>query len=223
MRVVIAGAGRAGVSLAAHLLAAGHRVTILDRDANITATAFERHGLVALTGDATDARVLKEAEIASADIVVCMLPRDADNLAVAALSKAAGAQRIMVRVKDEEYRAIYLVAGVHRILSETEVFVGALATAIEHDGVRASMLLGNGEAVAFELEIASTSHAAGKTVTEIASNADFPRSCVFAGVYELDGRVHAPRGGSVIAAGATVLLVAGRADIGAVIDFFTRR
>jgi len=222
MKIIIAGGGRAGLSVAAHLLNAGHSITLIDKDTVVAKVAFETHGIVSLAGDATDPRLLTEAEVGEADVVVAMLPRDADNLAVAALSKTAGAKRIMVRVKEESYRVIYANSGVDRILSETDVFIGALATAIEHENVRTSMFLGNGEAVAFELTLPPGSHAAGRTVSSLATSEGFPTSCVFAGIYDADWQVHAPRGGSVVEAGATILLVARRAEISTVIDFFMR-
>jgi trk system potassium uptake protein TrkA len=220
MKVIIAGGGRAGISVAAHLSAAGHELTLIDRDAKIATVGFETYGLVSLVGDATDARVLREAEMGGADVVVAMLPRDADNLAVAALAKAAGVRRIMVRVKDDEYRAIYVAAGVHRILSETDVVIGALATAIEHENVRSSMLVGNGEAVAFELELPPDAAVGGKTVSELAALESFPASCVFAGIYAPAGGIQVPRGNSVITAGATLVLVSRRDELASVIEFF---
>lgn len=222
MKVIIAGAGRAGQSVAVHLTSAGHVVTVIDRDPTSVRTAYETNGLVSLTGDATDARVLQDAEIAKADVAVAMLPRDADNLAFAALARSAGAKRIMVRVKDDAYRKIYVSAGVHRILSETELVIGALATAIEHENVRASLFVGNGDAVAFELELPPGAAVAGKTVSAIATSSDFPTSCVFAGMYRPGGRVEAPRGASTIEQGMTILLVARRDELSAVIDFFMR-
>ncbi|WP_437904629.1 TrkA family potassium uptake protein [Sorangium sp. So ce327] len=223
MRVLIAGAGRAGLSVAVHLAKMGHDVTTVDRDEAIANSAFERHGLVSLVGDATDAGLLQEAEVARADVVVAMLRRDADNLAVALLAQAGGAKRVMVRMRDPAYRGVYIRAGVDQILSEIDVFIGAMATAIEHPGVRHAMVLGAGESVAFELDVPVDSVIAGRTVSTIAGSASFPSSCVFAGVYRPDGRVEAPRGSSVVAGGATVLLVAARDELAEVIAFFLRR
>ncbi|WP_437673538.1 potassium channel family protein [Sorangium sp. So ce131] len=223
MRVLIAGAGRAGLSVAVHLAKMGHDVTIVDRDESIANSAFERHGLVSLVGDATDAGLLKEAEVARADVVVAMLRRDADNLAVALLAQAAGAKRVMVRMRDPDYRGVYVRAGVHRILSEIDVFIGAMATAIEHPGVRHAMVLGAGESVAFEIDIPADSAVAGRSVSVIAGSAGFPASCVFAGLYRADGRIEGPRGSSIVAGGATVLLVAARDELAEVIAFFHRR
>ena len=90
MKIVIVGAGRAGLEVAMHLTRIGHAVTIIDSDEAVTRRASEQHGLVALSGDATIAAVLEEADIAQSDVVVAMLRRDADNLAVALLARAAG-------------------------------------------------------------------------------------------------------------------------------------
>lgn len=147
----------------------------------MTERASEQFGLVALLGDTTDAAVLADAEVTRADVVVAMLGRDADNLAVALLARAAGVKRVMVRMRDKAYQKVYLAAGIERLLSETDVLIGALGTAIEHEAVRHAMLLGNGESVAFEIAIPESSPVAGRSVSDIAADPRFPRSCVFAG------------------------------------------
>src|SRR4051812_8579694 len=130
MRVIIAGAGRIGISLGSTLLSAGHQVTLIERDESRARRITETHGLYTLTGDATDAEILHQAEVGRADVVAAMLHRDADNLAVALLAQSAGAKRVMVRMRDSAYRSVYKGAGVHRVLSETDVFVGVFGTAI---------------------------------------------------------------------------------------------
>jgi len=213
MRILIAGAGRAGLSVAGYLTGAGHVVTVIDRDPLVCARAKDQLGIVALVGDAADSAILTEAEVRHAEAVVAMLHRDADNLAVASLAKLAQVPRVMVRMRDPEYRAVYLAAGVTRILSETEIFIGSLAAAIEHEAVLHAMLLGNGEAVAFEIMIPNSSRVVGRTVSEIAAMPEFPKSCVFAGIYTSEGAVIGPRGASVITGGMTVLIVALRSEV----------
>jgi trk system potassium uptake protein len=220
MRVLIAGAGRAGLNVAVHLRETGHDVTVVDRDEAITRRAFEQYGLVALAGDATDPAILKEAEAGLADVVVAMLRTDAENLAVALLGRAAGAKRVLVRMRSPDYRTGYEAAGIHRILSETEVIIGALATAIEHEAVRNAMILGSGESVAVELLISEQSPVVGRSVSDIASDPNFPSSCVFAGMVKQDGGYEAPRGASVLQGNMTLLVVASRAQLSEVVDFF---
>jgi trk system potassium uptake protein TrkA len=223
MRVVIAGAGHAGLSVAAHLQQGGHDVTVVDRDEATVRRAFERHGLVSLAGDATSARVLREADVARADVVVAMLRRDADNLAVALLARDAGVRRVMVRMRESEYRSVYLAAGVHRILSETDVLIGALATAIEHEAVRHSMVLGSGEALAVEIVVPAEARVVGRTVRDIAADPAFPPSCVFAGMSADGGFVEVPRGLSTVGAGMALLLVVKQEDLSRAVEFFTQR
>lgn len=223
MRVVIAGAGHAGLSVAAHLQQSGHDVTVIDRDDAVVRRALEHHGLVALAGDATSVRVLRDADVQHADVVVAMLRRDADNLAVALLARDAGVRRIMVRMRETEYRSVYAAAGVHRILSETDVLIGALATAIEHEAVRHSMVLGSGESLAFEIVVPADAHVVGRAVREIAADPGFPPSCVFAALSEAGGAVEVPRGDSVVVAGMALLLVVKRGDVSRTVDFFMAR
>jgi trk system potassium uptake protein TrkA len=223
MRVVIAGAGLAGLSVAAHLLASGHDVTVIDRDEAVARRALEQHGLVSIAGDATSARVLRDADVARAEVVVAMLRRDADNLALALLAREAGVRRVMVRMRDTEYRSVYLAAGVHRILSETDVLIGALATAIEHEAVRHSMVLGSGESLAVEIVVPAGARIAGQTVRDIAADEAFPPSGVLGGMSEDGGAVEAPRGSSVIASGTALLLVVKQGELSRALDFFMER
>jgi trk system potassium uptake protein TrkA len=222
MRIIIAGAGRGGLSLGIHLQKVGHSVSIIDRDVVVAQRATEEHGVVAFAGDATEAAILRQAGPERADVVLAMLHRDADNLAVALLARSLGAGRVMVRMRDSDYRLVYEEAGVTQILSETDVLIGALATAIEYEAVRHSMVLGSGEAHAVEIEIPAGSRVIGRSVSEVAAHADFPRSCVVAGM-ALEGRVQAPRGGSVFQASMRILVVAAQEDLSRVIAFFLHK
>jgi trk system potassium uptake protein TrkA len=213
MKILIVGAGRAGLEVATQLSRIGHAVTIVDTDPAVTRRAAEQFGLVAIVGDATTAEVLDDAAIGRMDIAVAMLRRDADNLAVSLLARAAGVERVMVRMRDNAYRSVYTNAGIDRVLSETDLITGAITTAVEHDAIRHAMLIGDGAAIAFELTIPAGSVGAGHSVMELAARPDFPKSGVFAALYRQGGGVEAPRGSSVIEAGTTVLLVAQREEV----------
>lgn len=219
MKIIIAGAGRGGLNLGVHLQRQGHVVVIVERDPIIAAHATEAYGLVALVGDATDAAVIRQSEPDRADAVLAMLHRDADNLGVGLLSRAFGAKRIIVRMRDPSYRAVYEEVGIRQILSETEILVGALATAIEFEAVRHSMVLGSGEAIAVEITLPPGAAVVGRSVSDVAASNAFPKSCVVAGM-ALGGSIQSPRGASVFEAGMDILLVSARDDLRSVIDFF---
>ena len=56
MKIVIVGAGRAGLEVATHLTRLGHAITIVDNDELVTRRASEQHGLVALQRRRHDCR-----------------------------------------------------------------------------------------------------------------------------------------------------------------------
>src|SRR4029078_13603076 len=204
MKILIVGAGRAGLEVAIQLSRIGHAVTIVDTDATVARRAGEQFGLVAIPGDATTAEVLDDAAIGGMDIVVAMLRRDADNLAVSLLARAAGVERVMVRMRDNAYRSVYANAGIDRVLSETDLITGAITTAVENDAIRHASLIRNGGAIGFELTIPAGSVGAGRTVMELAARQDFPKSGVFAALYREGGGVEAPRGSCGVDAGKTL-------------------
>ncbi len=102
---------------------------------------------------------------------------------------------------------MYAAAGIDRVLSETDLITGSVATAIEHDAIRHAMLLGDGSPIAFELTVPAGSANAGKPIMEVAAHPGFPSSCVFAALYRADGSVEAPRGSTAVQVGTTVQLV----------------
>ena len=207
--------------MALHLTRIGHAVTIIDHDEAVTRRASEQHGLVALSGDATNAAVLEEADIAQSDVVVAMLRRDADNLAVALLARAAGVDRVMVRMRDNAYRPVYAAAGIDRVLSETDLIIGAVATAIEHEAVRHAMLLG--ERSGHRLR----AHRPGRERRGRA-NGDGPGEAArLPDVVRLRRALSGGRGGggargsAVVQAGTTVLLVSQTIDVAKVVQALT--
>lgn len=222
MRVIIVGGGLAGTNLALALGRAGHTVTLVDRETSIASRGFAEHGLATIVGDGTDPRVLADADVGKADVIAAMLRRDADNLAVAAISRVLGARRILARLRDPSYRPIYAREGIDQVFGEIETMVGALSVAIEHPRVRHSMVLGTGDSIAFEIVVPERAEIAGRSVREIGTSREFPRGAVIAGIATENGSVEAPRGDSVVRGGHAVLLVSRREDVATTIDLLTR-
>jgi trk system potassium uptake protein TrkA len=222
MRIVIVGGGLAGTNLAITLGSAGHTVTLVDRDPAVASRGFTTHGLATIVGDGTQPRVLADADVGRADVVAAMLRRDADNLAVAAIARVLGAQRILARLRDPDYRSVYAAAGIDQVFGEIDTMVGALSVAIEHPRVRHSMVLGTGDSIAFEIVVPEGAKVAGQTVREIGTSSEFPRGAIIAGIATDDGSVEAPRGDSLVRGGHAILLVSRRADVAGAIALLTQ-
>jgi len=100
MRILIAGAGRAGLSVAGYLTTAGHLVTVIDRDPLVCARALAASGIVALAGDAA---ALDDAALR---VAIAAFLDDADGLrrlsrASAGLCDGLGAGRVAAELLGE--------------------------------------------------------------------------------------------------------------------------
>lgn len=219
MKIVIAGGGRVGSVLAARLVAAKHTVTVIERDREVCERLFEQVGVITLPGDATDARVLESAGIASADIAAGMLARDSDNLSFAMLVRTRSSARVMVRMLDECYREAYRLAGVRDLIAEADVVVAKLVTAIEFPDLDGSIPLPAGDMILFELPIAARALVAGMTVAQVRAEPAFPRDCVFIAMIDPEGRTELPTGATVLRPGHTAVLVARREQLREAVDF----
>jgi trk system potassium uptake protein len=100
MRVVIAGAGSVGSSIARELLAHNHEILLIDQKPEV----IGRSGLKGarwLIGDACELTTLKDAKLEEADVVVSATGDDKVNLVVSLLAKSEfGVGRTVGRVNN---------------------------------------------------------------------------------------------------------------------------
>jgi trk system potassium uptake protein len=100
MRVVIAGAGSVGSSIARELLAHNHEILLIDQKPEV----IGRSGLKGarwLIGDACELTTLKDAKLEEADVVVSATGDDKVNLVVSLLAKSeCGVGRTVGRVNN---------------------------------------------------------------------------------------------------------------------------
>ena len=221
MRIVIAGGGRVGSTLAARLVLEHHQVTVVERDAATCHRLFEDIGVVTVCGDATDPRVLEAAGVLNTDIAAGVLARDAENLAFATLVRSMSPARVMVRMLDSRYREAYRLAGVSELVEEAEVVVAKMTTAIDFPQVAGSLPLAAGDAILFELKVSTKALVSGLTVAQARAMPTFPRECVFIGVVDPEGHITLPDGHTVLRAGHTLILVARRAELARAVECLT--
>lgn len=221
MRVVIAGGGRVGAALAARLVGDKHSVTVIDRDPTVCKNLFEDLGVVAICGDATDARTLEIAGVSTADIAAGVLARDPDNLAFGMLVRTSSPARLMVRMLDERYRNAYRMAGVRNVVAEAEIVVSNMASAIEFPQVLSSLPLAGSDIIVFQLPLDARSTVTGKTIAEVARTPGFPSECLFIGLIDGRGGVSLPTAQSLLKAGDTAILVAHKQHLDAAVEILS--
>src|SRR5215217_1520606 len=151
MRVAIAGAGNVGQFIAADLLAAGHQVTMIEKDLHVVEVA--RPALKEAEWfpfDACEVLSLVMAGVAHADVMVAATGDDEDNLVISLLAKQEFAvPRVVARVNNPKNEWMFnemwgvdvAVSTPHLLtaLVEQAVSVGSLVRLLSFEGGRARL------------------------------------------------------------------------------------
>lgn len=101
-RIVIIGAGEVGRHLA-HSLSSQAELILIDVDARELASAGDGLDAGTIVGDGTHRKVLREAEVENAELVIAVTAIDSVNLVIAGLASELGAPRVVARVDDPNF------------------------------------------------------------------------------------------------------------------------
>ncbi|HUV29759.1 MAG TPA: Trk system potassium transporter TrkA [Acidobacteriota bacterium] len=103
MRIIIVGAGVVGSAVAEQLLRDKHSLAIIDVDRSLTAQLAEKQDVQILTGSGSSPRLLREAGIADADMVLAVTPDDEVNIVVCAIAAEYNVGRRIARLRSPDY------------------------------------------------------------------------------------------------------------------------
>lgn len=113
---VIIGCGRLGASLATELSNNNLDVLIVDSDKSAFRKLSPAFGGLTLIGDASDYKVLEEAQIKKATTVIVVTNNDNTNIMVAQICKINfGISRVILRLYDPERKCICSDMGLETI------------------------------------------------------------------------------------------------------------
>ena len=103
MKIIIAGAGRIGSSLAEVLSKEGHDITVIDRDEETISHVSSDIDVICMEGSATNPDVLAEAGAENADLLIAATEQDEVNMVCGISARKLGTQHVVARVRDTEY------------------------------------------------------------------------------------------------------------------------
>lgn len=222
MFIIVAGAGLIGGQITPLLVENRHDVVVIDIDREVCEQVHAETGALTIHGGATDIRVLEEAGARNADVVLCLMRSDADNIACSLLAKSLGVERVIVRMRNPRYEQAYQQAGV-TIVRVADLLLNEIMTEIEQPVVRTIMRLGGGKAEVYAVKIPQGAQSIGMSVREIAQHAGFPKECVFMGIYdEGEDNFFIPRGDYVLEADHTVFIVSRSQFVKQATDFLRK-
>ena len=121
MYIVIVGGGKAGFHLGRTLLAIGHEVLIIEKDAKNCEYIDSQLGRISLQGDGTNIDLLKEAGTARAEMIIALTSNDETNLAIGQIAKHMfGVIKTVAQVVDPQNEPIFKMLGINLVINTTQ-------------------------------------------------------------------------------------------------------
>ena len=205
MFVIIIGGGKTGSHLAELLLAAGHKIRVIDqRPEVIEKLKSELPAETAVRGDGADPKVLINTGIRTAGVVAAVTGDDEDNLVVCTLAKYEfNVRRVIGRVNNPKNAWLFTAEmGVDVAINQSDLMAKLIAEEMSLGDMMTLVKLRKGEVSIVEEKIETDAPAAGKTIQEV----HFPLGCTVAAVIR-KGEVILPRGDTLLKPNDEVIAV----------------
>ena len=103
MKIVIAGSGKVGRSVASLLSEEGNDVTVIDQDADTISSVSNDIDVICVEGNAADPESLRGAGVESADLLLAATEKDEVNMVCGIIGRKLGAKHVIARIRDPQY------------------------------------------------------------------------------------------------------------------------
>ena len=189
-KVVIAGAGQVGQSLAKLLIQKGIQVSVIQRGAHRAFDlAAEEPEILVLRGDARDPDLLRDAGVDQADYFVSATQEDEVNLLASLLAREIGAKSVVALYNRPEFLQLLRAVRIDLPLSPRLTVAGTILRMVHRREILSLDLVEGGEAEVVEFEVPPKARVIGRSLQKVR----FPRSAIV-GAVSRDSELFVPTG-----------------------------
>jgi len=200
--VIVVGGGNVGVQLCKRLIARGHEVVLMEKDAR---QAQKLGNLIGdenvVHGDGCDLITQRSTGFNRADIVVSVTGEDEDNLICCQLAKEVWkVKRVVARVNDPSHETVFRELGIDDTVSATGIIFSLIDQQISSDELIPVGHLHKGHVEVVESVLSERSPLLGRAVRDIA----LPQGSFIVSIFR-DGVATQVTGDSTFSVGDTVV------------------
>ena len=103
MNIIIVGCGKVGYALARELSNEKNDICLIDKDNKVLQNAINILDIQAISGDGTSYKMLLDAGVQDADLLIAVTDKDEINLLACLMAKKAGNCQTIARVRNPQY------------------------------------------------------------------------------------------------------------------------
>ncbi|WP_173931757.1 Trk system potassium transporter TrkA [Chelativorans sp. Marseille-P2723] len=205
-RIVIAGGGHVGlyVAKAIETRQSQTKVKLIEKNRDHAVAAAERlRRTVVLNGSALDQKLLLEADIGHADLMVALTNDDQVNILSSVIAKRLGCKSNLVLINNPTYHNFAGTLGIEAQVNPQAITISRVLQHVRRGRIRAVHNIQGGGAEIIEAEALETSPLVGPPLSE----QDLPEGMRIGAVFR-DGNVIAPSGSLRIKPGDRLVIFA---------------
>jgi trk system potassium uptake protein TrkA len=192
-RIVVAGGGNIGlyVAQAIEKREGRTRLKIIESDRDrAVAVADQLRRTVVLHGSALDQKLLVEADVPDADLMVALTNDDQVNILASVMAKQLGCKANLTLINNPTYHDFAHTLGIDAHVNPRNVTISKVLQHVRRGRIRAVHSIQRGAAEVIEAEALETSPLVGPPLREL----DLPDGMRFGAIYR-EGKVLKPDGG----------------------------
>ena len=173
MRIIIAGAGAMGFHLAKLLAAEEQDIVIVDSDNDVLEYVSAHLDVGIVRGSSTSPRILKEANISKADLLIAVTSNQETNFTTCVLGKNLGAKKTVARISNVELlnsrEELNLASvGIDEIISPASLAAREIKRLLKQTALTDTFEFDKGCLSLIGITVDTDSELFGKTLTETA-------------------------------------------------------
>jgi len=205
MYIIIVGGGQVGYHLTKALLAEGHEVLVIEKNASVSqGIANELGSSVVLHGDGCEVSVLTEAGTSRADMLLAVTGDDEDNLVACQVAKhkfAVG--RTLARVRNPRHEALFRKLGVDVTVSSTSIILEHIEHEVPSHPLMHLMVIRDRGLEIVEVTVPAGSKSVGQAINDLT----IPPDTVLSLIIRKEQKPIIPTPDTIIEAGDQVVAI----------------
>ncbi|MEM9470151.1 MAG: Trk system potassium transporter TrkA, partial [Pseudomonadota bacterium] len=193
------------------------RIKIIEADAQQALKLSENYDdLIVLEADGLDKRVMKEANIAEADVMISVTNDDETNILSSLIALQAGCERVIPLVNKTIYNELTASLGLGSVISPRAITVSSIMSHVRRGRVKAIHNVANSFAEVIEVEVSESCTVMDKSVQDI----NLPKGVIVAGIIR-DEELIVPDEDSILLPNDLVIMLAEREHVQQVEKMFS--